>query len=148
MRTPHPVCLACLTHDRFSPDAFLFFRADRNLVEALINEILYVESLKDYDRIITARGKPLVVKQTISALEAMLPTGQFVRLHRSFIAATYRITSYTPRHVEIAGKELPIGRLYQKEGECSLGVTELARSQSGFFVTTTAFNSLSNAYRP
>ena len=101
---------------------FLFFRADRKLVKVIINDILYVESLKDYVRIITAANKPLLVKQTISALEAMLPADQFVRLHRSFIVATAYVTTYTPRHVEIAGQELPVGRLYQKEVGRVLGV--------------------------
>lgn len=102
---------------------FLFFRADRKLVKVLTSDILYIESLKDYIKIITTSSKPLVVKQTISAVEAMLPTDQFVRVHRSFIAATSRVTTYTPRHVEVAGHELPIGRLYQKEVERVLHVS-------------------------
>ena len=108
---------------RSTDDAFLFFRANRKLVKVLTKDILYVESLKDYVRITLATGKPLIVKQPISTLEAMLPTDQFVRLHRSFIVAANRITSYTPRHVEIAGQELPVGRLYQKDVECLLGVS-------------------------
>ena len=107
---------------RYTESGFLFFRTDRKLVKVLTNDILYVESLKDYVRISTATGKPLVVKQTISALEAMLPADQFVRVHRSFIAATAHVTTYTPRHIEIAGQELPIGRLYQKEVERILRV--------------------------
>lgn len=107
---------------RHSEAGFLFFRVDRKLVKVLTSDILYVESLKDYVRIITTAGKPLVVKQTISALEAMLPTDQFVRVHRSFIASAAHVTTYTPRHVEVAGQELPIGRLYQKEVERVLRV--------------------------
>ena len=107
---------------RHSEAGFLFFRADRKLVKVQTSDILYVESLKDYVRIVTSVGKPLVVKQTISALEAMLPADQFVRVHRSFIAAAAHIATYTPRHVEVAGQELPIGRLYQKDVEHLLGV--------------------------
>lgn len=103
-------------------DPFLYFRADRKLVKVLTNEIMYVESLKDYVKVVTASGRPLVVKHTISALEAMLPTGQFIRVHRSFIAAADKVTTYTPRHIEVAGQEIPIGRLYQQEVERSLGV--------------------------
>lgn len=106
-----------------SKAGFLFFRADRKLVKVQTSDILYVESLKDYVRIITSASKPLVVKQTISALEAMLPADQFVRVHRSFIAAAAHIATYTPRHVEVAGHELPIGRLYQKEVERVLQVS-------------------------
>lgn len=108
---------------RHQEAGFLFFRADRKLVKVLTSDILYIESLKDYIKIITTSSKPLVVKQTISAVEAMLPTGQFVRIHRSYIAAISRVTTYTPRHVEVAGQELPIGRLYQKEVELVLDVS-------------------------
>lgn len=101
----------------------LFFRADRKLINVKTDEILYVESLKDYVRIITRTAKPLVVKQTISTVETMLPAGQFVRIHRSFIVAVSGISSYTPRHVEIGGQQLPIGRLYQKGVERLLGVS-------------------------
>jgi DNA-binding LytR/AlgR family response regulator len=107
---------------RTSEAGFLFFRADRKLVKVLTSDILYIESLKDYVRIVTATSKPLIIKQTISALEAMLPADQFVRVHRSFIAAAAHVTTYTPRHIEVAGQELPIGRLYQKEVERVLKV--------------------------
>ena len=68
-------------------------------------------------KIVTTTGKPLVVKQTISALEAMLPAPQFVRTHRSFVVALDKISAYTPTHVEVAGQEVPVGRLFQKEVE-------------------------------
>ena len=102
---------------RPSEAGYLFFRADRKLVKVQTSDILYVESLKDYVRIVTTTTKPLLVKQSISALETMLFSDQFVRVHRSFIAAVAHITTYTPRHVEVAGQELPISRLYQKEVE-------------------------------
>lgn len=108
--------------ETFAPnaEAFLYFRADRKMVKVLTRDILFVESLKDYVKIVTTTGKPLVVKQTISALEAMLPAPQFVRTHRSFIVALDKITAYTPTHVEVAGQEVPVGRLFQKEVERAL----------------------------
>ena len=108
---------------RSTEAGFLFFRADRKLVKVMTSDIQYVESLKDYVRIFTATGQPLVVKQTISALEAMLPADQFVRVHRSFIVAAAYVSTYTPRHVEVARQELPIGRLYQKDVERVLKVS-------------------------
>ncbi|MBN8824878.1 MULTISPECIES: hypothetical protein [unclassified Spirosoma] len=44
-------------------------------------------------------------------------------IRRSFIVAVSAITSYTPHYVEIAGLELPIGRLYQKDVERIRGVS-------------------------
>ncbi|WP_080058453.1 LytR/AlgR family response regulator transcription factor [Spirosoma aerolatum] len=95
--------------------SFLYFRADRKMVKVFIRDILYVESLKDYVKIVTTSAKPLVVKQSISSLEEMLPDAGFLRIHRSYIVAIDKINAYTPSYVDIAGQELPIGRLYHKE---------------------------------
>jgi DNA-binding LytR/AlgR family response regulator len=66
------------------------------------------------------QGKPLVIKQTITSLEEMLPGTDFIRIHRSYIVAIDKIQSYTPTLIEIAGAELPVGRLFQKEVERAL----------------------------
>jgi DNA-binding LytR/AlgR family response regulator len=96
-------------------DAFLYFRADRKMVKVYTKDILYVESLKDYIKIMTTNAKPLVVKQAISSVEAMLPGRDFLRIHRSFIVAIDKITAWSPSQIEVAGQELPIGRLHQKD---------------------------------
>ncbi|GAB3260071.1 LytTR family DNA-binding domain-containing protein [Larkinella harenae] len=96
-------------------DAFLYFRADRKMVKVYTKDILYIESLKDYVKIITQTAKPLVVKQAISSVGAMLPGRDFLRIHRSFIVAINKISAWSPSHVEIAGQDLPIGRLHQKD---------------------------------
>ena len=105
--------------EKFQPnkEAFLYFRADRKMVKVLTNDILYIESLKDYIKIITTNAKPLLVKQSISSLEEMLPDSNFVRIHRSFIIAIDKVKAFSPTHIEILDKELPIGRLYQKDVE-------------------------------
>lgn len=119
---PAATALPSPERETFTPnaEAFLYFRADRKMVKVLTRDILFVESLKDYVKIVTATAKPLVVKQTISALEAMLPAPQFVRTHRSFVVALDKISAYTPTHVEVAGQEVPVGRLFQKEVERAL----------------------------
>ncbi|MBC8986014.1 LytTR family transcriptional regulator [Pedobacter sp. N36a] len=53
---------------------------------------------------------PLIVKHSLSALEAMLSHHSFLRIHRSFIVSLKRITAFTSNAVEIEGLELPIGR--------------------------------------
>lgn len=97
-------------------DRFLYFRVDRKMVKVMVDDILYLESLKDYVRIVTTT-KQLIVKQTITSLEEMLPEGQFLRIHRSFVVALNKVDSYSPTHLEVMGKELPIGRHYKHEAE-------------------------------
>ncbi|MDO1447736.1 LytTR family DNA-binding domain-containing protein [Rhodocytophaga aerolata] len=97
-----------------SHEAFLYFRVDRKMVKVFQKDILYIESLKDYVRIVTT-ARQLVAKQTITSLEEMLPEEKFLRIHRSYIISADKIESYTPQHLYIAGKELPIGRNYKHE---------------------------------
>ena len=68
-------------------DAFVYSRTDRKAVKVFLSELLYAESLKDYVKIVTTTGAPLIVKQSISSLADMLPGEQFVRIHRSFLIA-------------------------------------------------------------
>ena len=94
---------------------FLYFRVDRKMVRVLLEEIIYIESLKDYIKIVRERNAPLVVKQSISSLEEMLPRHQFLRMHRSYIIAVAKVNSFTQEYIELNGNEIPVGRAYQHQ---------------------------------
>ncbi len=93
---------------------FLYFRVDRKMVKVFLDDILFLESMKDYIKIFTAT-KTIITKQPISSLEEFLPRDAFVRIHRSFIVAIDKIDSFNADSIEIAKKELPIGRIYKSE---------------------------------
>jgi DNA-binding LytR/AlgR family response regulator len=93
-------------------NAFLYFRADRKMVKVLLDDILYVESLKDYIKIMRKDEKPLIVKQSITSMDDILPANRFARIHRSYIVAIDKVTAFTQQDVEIGGIEIPIGRVY------------------------------------
>jgi DNA-binding LytR/AlgR family response regulator len=95
-------------------DNFLYFRADRKMVKVMLKDILYIESLKDYVKIITS-GEQVITKYSMAALEAMLPATGFIRIHRSFIIAVKKLSAYTSTHVQLGTIELPIGKMYQHE---------------------------------
>jgi DNA-binding LytR/AlgR family response regulator len=103
------------------PEAFIYVRTDRRAVKVVLRDIQYVESQKDYVCIVTNIDKPLLVKQSLSSLAELLPADQFVRIHRSFIVGLRHVKAYTAQHVEVAGQELPVGGLYQKDTQRSLG---------------------------
>ncbi len=63
---------------------------------------------------ITTKGQ-VISKYAMAALEAMLPATDFLRIHRSFIIATGKLTAYTNSYVQLGSIELPIGRMYQYE---------------------------------
>jgi DNA-binding LytR/AlgR family response regulator len=95
-------------------DAFLYFKVDKQMIKVFTNDILYVESMKDYVKL-HCHKEVLIVKQSISSLEELLSGDQFVRLHRSFIVAVRKIQSFTALQVTVEGKHFPIGRLYKNK---------------------------------
>jgi len=105
-----------ITEKNGNDDAFIFFRADRKTLKVALDDILYIESLKDYVKVITAT-KTIITKQSISALEEMLPKENFLRIHRSYIVSLNKIESFTSELVGIAKQELPISRMYRHEVE-------------------------------
>jgi len=95
-----------------SAPPFLYFRSNRKMVKVLFNEILYIEGLNDYIKIITT-NKPIITKHLLASLEQMLPPKEFLRIHKSFIVAINKIESFNADSVDIARHEIPIGRSYK-----------------------------------
>ncbi|MGF1924627.1 MAG: LytR/AlgR family response regulator transcription factor [Bacteroidia bacterium] len=93
---------------------FIYLKADRKMVKVDVADILWMESSGDYIKV-ALKDKVLISKQKISVLEELLPDHHFVRVHRSFIVALSKISSYSSFAVEIDGKEIPIGRNYKNE---------------------------------
>jgi DNA-binding LytR/AlgR family response regulator len=93
---------------------FLYFRSDRKMVKVLFNDILYIEGLRDYIKIFTTT-KTIVTKHLLASLQEMLPSDSFLRIHRSYIVSISKIDSYNADSIEVAKKELPVGRLYKHD---------------------------------
>ncbi|HEV7332471.1 MAG TPA: LytTR family DNA-binding domain-containing protein [Flavisolibacter sp.] len=101
-------------------ESYIYLRADRRMVKVLLQDILYIESMKDYIKVITTGGT-IITKQSITAMEAMLPEQLFIRTHRSFIASVERIKSFTTEVIQIEKTEIPIGKLYRQSVLKALG---------------------------
>lgn len=98
---------------------YISFRSDRKMIKVPLNDILYIESIKDYIKVITISGT-IITKQSISSVEEMLPNDLFIRIHRSYIVSINKIESYNHELVWIAKQELPISRMYRHEVEAVL----------------------------
>ena len=92
----------------------LIVKSDKKMIKINLKEIIYIESLKDYV-IIHLPDKRVVTKQKISFLEQKLMENNFIRIHRSFLVSASKIEAFTPRHIDINGQQLPIGRSYKSE---------------------------------
>ncbi len=95
-------------------DNYVFLKADKKMVKVSLQDILYIESLKDYVRVKTTDGQ-VITHQKISYLEEKLPEEQFIRIHRSYLVNIQNIKSYSASAIEVFGKELPIGRNYKNQ---------------------------------
>ena len=112
LQTPQEPEPAKTRHNDTAQQPFVYFRADRKMIKVLLNDILYIESMKDYIKVFTVNGT-IITKQSISSVEAMLPQHLFVRTHRSFIVALQHVRSYTSELVGIGKNEIPIGKLFR-----------------------------------
>lgn len=96
------------------PNQSLYVRAERKMIKVLLDDILYIEGMGDYIKIITGK-KTIITKRPLSTLEETLPKDSFLRIHRSFIVALNKIDSYNKETIEIGKNELPIGKLFRHE---------------------------------
>jgi len=94
------------------PPKHIFLNVNRTHHKVILNDILYIESLKDYVRIHTTKDQ-LVVKGNIGSFTKLIPTSQFIRIHRSFVIALAHVQSFNQSEVEITGQKLPIGASYR-----------------------------------
>ncbi len=94
--------------------AFVYLKVDRDMKKVIINDILYIESWKDYVKVFFVNGQHLLAKQSISAMENLLSEHKFMRTHRSFMVSLDKISGYNGLAVQLGKTEIPIGRLYKQ----------------------------------
>jgi len=75
-------------------------------------DILFLEAMKDYTRIVTRQGSYLVLKP-LSGMMEQLPTDRFIRIHRSFIVNRDRIDALKGSKLMLQTHELPVGKIYR-----------------------------------
>jgi DNA-binding LytR/AlgR family response regulator len=93
---------------------FIFVRADRKMIKIEFEDIIYIESFSDYVKL-HLNETTIVTRETISAIEAKLPSKNFIRIHRSFIVSLKHISSFTNEYVTVNNKALTISRSYKKD---------------------------------
>jgi DNA-binding LytR/AlgR family response regulator len=91
---------------------FFFINVQKKKVKILFSEIVYIESQREYIKIITTQNE-YISKMSTHEIEAILPTHLFKRVHRSFIVSIRRIESYTAEMIEMNGVSIPIGKGYR-----------------------------------
>lgn len=91
----------------------LFLNVQKKKVKILFSEIVYIESQREYIKIVTTK-KEYLSKMSTNEIEELLPSNLFKRIHRSFIISVNKIESYTAEEVEVNGVTIPVGRGYKE----------------------------------
>lgn len=94
---------------------YLFIKIDKKKMKKIfLDEILVIESLKDYLKINTTNGK-FLIHSTLSSFTDLLPKNNFIRIHRSYTIAMNKIDAVEGNSIEIDGMRYVIGRSYINE---------------------------------
>jgi DNA-binding LytR/AlgR family response regulator len=90
---------------------YIIIKVEYKNVKILISDILYIEALDNYSKIFTIQKTHLTL-QNLRKITSLLPENEFIRIHKSFIAAKSKISIYTREKVILGEKTLPVGRVY------------------------------------
>jgi DNA-binding LytR/AlgR family response regulator len=91
----------------------IWVRADRKNVKILIDDINYIEGLKDYVKIYVKNGL-IISKMPMKNMEKILPSEGFIRIHRSYLVPISKISAFNNEGIEIDSAVLPIGKMYKE----------------------------------
>ena len=90
-------------------DEHIFVRSNFRKVRVDYKDIMWIEALGDYIKLITAK-KNILVLTSMKAFEQRLPEDQFLRIHKSYIINLKRIEKFNNTVVEVCGKQMPLSR--------------------------------------
>jgi DNA-binding LytR/AlgR family response regulator len=94
---------------------YFFVRSDYKLVKIFYKDILYVEGQREYIKIFTKKGSPVVTLASMKSIGEKFPSTQFMRVHKSFIVNLSLIDSVDNGKIIIADTIIPVGEQYKKE---------------------------------
>ncbi len=107
------------THEKHD---YIFINSEYSLIKVKFDEILYIEGLKDYIKVyVTTSSRPLLTRMSIKAMEELLPSADFIRVHKSFIVSMDKVLSIRRNRIRIASVDIPISNHYRENLKHILG---------------------------
>ena len=92
---------------------FIFIKTENRLEKIMINDILYIEGMRDYLRIHTS-GKKIMTLQSFNELEQLIPAHLVCRVHKSYMVAVNKIESIERSRIKIADQLIPVSEKYKE----------------------------------
>ncbi len=93
---------------------FIYIQDGKNIFKILYDDVLYFEGYGEYVKVITA-GKNYMVRDSLTEFEHKFSTDYFIRIHKSYIINTQKITGFNSIQVILKNTQLPIGRMYREK---------------------------------
>ncbi len=94
---------------------FMFVKDGTKIVKVNYGDILYMEGMKDYVKILLKGKKMVLTLMSMQHMMEKLPKNRFIRIHRSYIVSLSKIEMVEKNRVVIGGKHLPVGSSYKNE---------------------------------
>lgn len=91
----------------------VFFKVNGTLVQQKIEEIMFVEAIGNYCKIITTSSNTLVVRNTLAECVAMINSEYMVQVHKSFVISINHIKIIEGNRIQMDGYSIPVGRTYK-----------------------------------
>jgi two-component system LytT family response regulator len=101
-------------HNLESTPGFIFVKTEYRLEKIMLNEIVYIEGMRDYRRIHTEKKKVMTL-QNFSEFEKLLPSNIVCRVHKSYMVAINKIVSIERNRIKIADQLIPISETYKED---------------------------------
>jgi DNA-binding LytR/AlgR family response regulator len=98
--------------DKENQSEYIVIKQGYDKYKISMHDILYLEAMKDYTRMVTLNNQYLILG-TFTSMHDQLPADRFIRIHRSYIVNQHKIESVAGNRVFISGHELPVGKSYK-----------------------------------
>nr|WP_315221951.1 LytTR family DNA-binding domain-containing protein [uncultured Flavobacterium sp.] len=95
-------------------DSHIFIKVDKKMMKINMEEILFVEGMKEYIKVVTP-DKTYITHKSLTSLSEELPAERFIRIHKSYVIALDKVKSIEGNRIQILSYTIPIGRNYSKE---------------------------------
>lgn len=99
----------------YAKDRFMYVKSDYKLVRVALDDILYIEGLKDYVRIYLTDGQRIMSLMSMKKLEDYLPRPEFLRTHRSYIVHMTHVTQVDRLRIVFGTEYIPISESYKAD---------------------------------
>ncbi|MDP9048491.1 MAG: LytTR family DNA-binding domain-containing protein [Bacteroidota bacterium] len=112
--SPAPVQAIQIQQQQDFLSDFIFVKTEHKIQKVYLNDILFIEGLKDYISIFTSSER-IITLQNMKKMEDALPEKHFIRVHKSYIVSINKIDSIERSRICIGDKIIPVGDTYREE---------------------------------